>query len=94
MSMDILAWIIIGGLAGLLASVVVRGTGLGILGDIVVGIIGAFVGGFIFNAFGHAGFTGFNLWSLFVAFVGAVILLIIVKALKGRGTWRRGRAPL
>jgi uncharacterized membrane protein YeaQ/YmgE (transglycosylase-associated protein family) len=92
--MDILAWIVIGGLAGLLASVVVQGTGLGILGDIIVGIVGAFIGGFIFNAFGHTGFSGFNLYSLFVAFVGAVVLLFIVKLLSGGGRtrWRRGRA--
>ena len=83
----ILAWIIVGGVAGLLASVVVQGGGLGVLGDIIVGIVGAFIGGFVMNALGYAGATGFNLWSVFVAFIGAVILLIIVRLFSGsRGT--------
>ena len=83
----ILAWLIVGGIAGLLASVVVQGGGLGVLGDIIVGIIGAFIGGFVMNALGFAGATGFNLWTLFVAFIGAVILLFIVRLFSGsRGT--------
>ena len=87
----IVVWVVVGGLAGLLASVVIRGTGLGLLGDILIGIVGAVLGGFLFNQFGHAGVTGLNLYSLFVAFVGAVILLLIIKAASGR-SWRRGRA--
>ena len=83
----ILAWLVVGGVAGLLASVVVQGGGLGVIGDIIVGIIGAFIGGFVMNALGYAGATGFNLWSVFVAFIGAVILLIIVRLFSGsRGT--------
>lgn len=83
----ILGWLIVGGIAGLLASAVVQGGGMGVLGDIVVGIIGAFIGGFVMNALGFAGATGFNLWSLFVAFLGAVILLVIVRLFTGsRGT--------
>jgi uncharacterized membrane protein YeaQ/YmgE (transglycosylase-associated protein family) len=54
--------------------------------DIIVGIIGAFIGGFVFNALGAAGVTGFNVYSLIVAFVGAVILLAILRAVGGRGT--------
>ncbi len=81
--MDLLAWIIIGGIAGWLAGLVVHGTGLGILGDIIVGIVGAFIGGLIMTLLGLGGFTGFNLWSLIVAFIGAVILLFIVKTLNG-----------
>jgi uncharacterized membrane protein YeaQ/YmgE (transglycosylase-associated protein family) len=81
--MGILAWIIIGGIAGWLAGLVVHGTGLGLVGDIIVGIVGAFIGGLVFSLFGGSGFTGFNFWSLIVAFVGAVILLFIVKAVNG-----------
>jgi len=80
-----LAWIIIGALAGWLASIAMKtNRQQGLLLDIVVGIIGALVGGFIFNALGIGGVTGFNLWSLFVAFIGAVILLAIVRAVTGR----------
>jgi uncharacterized membrane protein YeaQ/YmgE (transglycosylase-associated protein family) len=81
--MWILAWIIIGGIAGWLAGLVVQGTGLGVLGDIIVGIVGAFIGGLIVTLFGGTGFTGFNLWSLIVAFIGAVVLLLIVRAVNG-----------
>jgi uncharacterized membrane protein YeaQ/YmgE (transglycosylase-associated protein family) len=80
----ILTWIIVGGIAGWLASLVVRGTGLGLLGDIVVGIVGGFIGGLLLSLIGGAGFTGFNLWSLIVAFIGGVVLLLIVRAVNGR----------
>jgi uncharacterized membrane protein YeaQ/YmgE (transglycosylase-associated protein family) len=79
----ILVWIVVGGVAGLLASRLVQGTGLGLVGDIVVGIVGAFLGGFILSLFGQAGVTGVNLYSLVVAFVGAVVLLVIVRLLSG-----------
>ncbi len=82
---NILAWIIVGGIAGWLASMVVRGTGLGIIGDIVVGIIGAVLGGFVLTLLlpGTVGFTGFNLGSAVIAFIGAVILLFIVRLVRG-----------
>lgn len=80
---DILVWIVIGGLAGWLASVLVRGSGLGLLLDVVVGIVGAFIGGLIVELIGGTGFTGFNLWSFFVAFIGAVALLLIVRLVRG-----------
>ncbi|MEA2688398.1 MAG: hypothetical protein QOD51_1005 [Candidatus Eremiobacteraeota bacterium] len=81
----ILAWLVMGLIAGFLAKYVVPGEGPGgILGDIIIGIIGAFIGGWVFNAFGHGGATGLNLWSILVAFVGAVILLFILRALTGR----------
>lgn len=83
MLLSLVLWLIIGGVAGWLASLVVRGTGLGLVGDIVVGIIGAFIGGFIMNAFGASGATGFNFWTLVVAFVGAAILLFIVRLFAG-----------
>jgi len=79
----ILVWIIIGGLAGWLASVLVRGSGSGILMDIIVGIVGAFIGGLIVQLLGGTGFTGFNLWSFIVAFIGAVVLLLIVRLVTG-----------
>ncbi|HEX3551168.1 MAG TPA: GlsB/YeaQ/YmgE family stress response membrane protein [Candidatus Elarobacter sp.] len=83
--MTLLAWLVVGLIAGLLAKSVVPGEGPGgIIGDIIIGIIGAFIGGWVFNAFGHAGATGLNLWSIIVAFVGAVILLFILRAVSGR----------
>ena len=81
--MDILAWILLGLIAGVLAGMVMRGGGFGIIGDIVVGIIGALIGGFLFSALGSTGVTGFNLWSLFVAFVGACVLIAILRAVSG-----------
>jgi len=79
-----LAWIVIGAVAGWLASIVMKtNRSQGLLMDIVVGILGAFLGGFLVNQFGSAGITGFNIWSLFVAFVGAVILLGLVRLFTG-----------
>ncbi len=86
--MNIILWLILGGIAGWLASLVVRGTGLGIIGDIVVGIIGGFIGGFIVSLFGGAGITGFNIWSVIVAVIGAIVLLLIVRLFTG-GARRR-----
>jgi len=82
--MGILAWLVLGLIAGFLASVVMRGGGYGIIGDIIVGIVGALIGGFIFSALGGTGVTGLNLWSLVVAFVGACILIAILRAVSGR----------
>jgi len=84
--MGIIGWIILGGLAGWIASLM-TGTdkSMGVAANIVVGVVGALIGGFIFNALGGADITGFNLWSLFVAVVGSVILLTIVKMLNGHG---------
>lgn len=79
----IIVWIIIGGLAGWLASLLVRGSGSGLLMDIVLGIVGAFVGGLIVQLLGGTGFTGFNFWSFVVAFIGAVVLLVIVRLVTG-----------
>lgn len=79
---NILIWIIVGGIAGWLASLVVRGGGSGIIGDIIVGILGALIGGFLVSWLlpGTFGFTGFNFGSLIIAFIGAVVLLLILKA--------------
>lgn len=83
--MGILSWIIIGALAGWIASNLTgndRQMGAG--KNILVGIIGGFIGGFVMSFFGGEGVTGFNLWSLLVAVVGSVILLVIVNAFRGR----------
>ena len=79
----IIAWLVVGLVAGWLAGMVMKGGGYGVVGDIVVGLVGAFVGGFVFTLItggGEAGFWG----SIAVAFVGAVILIAIVRALPGR----------
>jgi uncharacterized membrane protein YeaQ/YmgE (transglycosylase-associated protein family) len=78
-----LAWLIVGAVAGWLASKVMR-TSLGLLVDILVGIVGAFIGGFLFEQFGKSGVTGFNIWSVFVAFVGALVLLMVIRLFSGR----------
>ena len=85
-ALGIIGWIILGGLAGWVASKIVgTDASQGIIGNIVAGIIGAVVGGFIFNLLGGAGVTGFNIWSFVVALVGAIIVLVIWKAITGRG---------
>ena len=80
-----LAWIVIGAIAGWLASIIMKtNRQQGLIMDIIVGIVGALIGGFVFNALGIAGTTGFNIWSLFVAFIGAIILLGILRLFSGR----------
>ncbi len=81
--MSILAWIVLGLLAGFIASKLVNKTGEGILLDIVLGVVGAVVGGWLFNTFGMAGVTGLNLWSLLVAVIGAVLFLVVYHAIVG-----------
>lgn len=79
----IIAWLVVGLIAGWLAGLVMKGGGYGLIGDIVIGIVGAFVGGFVFSLITGGGTAGF--WgSIAVAFVGAVILIAIVRALPGR----------
>lgn len=80
--MSIIAWIILGLIAGFIASKIVNRHGEGILLDIVVGIIGAVIGGWIMAALGGTGVNGFNLYSILVAIGGAVVLLVIVHALR------------
>jgi uncharacterized membrane protein YeaQ/YmgE (transglycosylase-associated protein family) len=82
--MSILGWIVLGLIAGFIASKIVNRAGEGFLMDIVLGIVGAVVGGFIFQEFGAAGITGFNLYSMIVAIVGAIILLVIYHAIFSR----------
>ena len=80
--MSIIAWLVLGLIAGFIASRIVNKTGAGILLDIVLGIVGALVGGFLFSLFGTEGVTGFNLYSLLVAVVGAIVVLLIYHAIR------------
>jgi len=83
--MDILAWIVVGVIAGFLAKAVVPGEGPGgILGDLVIGVVGAIIGGWIMHQFGNPGASGINIWSIFVAFLGSIVLLFIMRAVTGR----------
>jgi uncharacterized membrane protein YeaQ/YmgE (transglycosylase-associated protein family) len=81
--MSLIGWIVMGLIAGFIASMLVNKRGEGMLLDIVLGIVGAIVGGWLFNQFGSAGVTGFNLWSLMVAVVGAVLLLFAWHTVRG-----------
>jgi len=87
--MGILGWIIVGGIAGWLASLIMAREGQGCFLNIVVGIVGAFIGGIIMNVIGKVGVTGFNFRSLLVAVVGAVILLGFVRLVGGGRGKRR-----
>lgn len=81
--MTIIAWIVLGGIAGWLASMIMKtDASQGILLNILVGIVGAVVGGMIFNALGATGVTGFDIYSLVVATVGAAISLWVVKLMR------------
>jgi uncharacterized membrane protein YeaQ/YmgE (transglycosylase-associated protein family) len=84
--MSVLGWILLGLIAGFIGSKIVNHTGQGLLLDIVLGIVGAVVGGFLFTAVGATGITGFNLYSMFVAVVGAVVVLWGYHAISGRST--------
>jgi uncharacterized membrane protein YeaQ/YmgE (transglycosylase-associated protein family) len=79
--MSFIAWIILGLISGFIASKVVNKSGDGLILDIILGIIGAFVGGWLFNTFGMPGVSGVNLYSMLVAVVGAIVVLVIYHAL-------------
>jgi uncharacterized membrane protein YeaQ/YmgE (transglycosylase-associated protein family) len=79
--MSVIAWIVLGLIAGFIASKIVNRAGEGVLMDIVLGVIGAVVGGWLFRTFGAAGVTGLNIYSMLVAIVGAVVVLLIYHAL-------------
>ena len=80
--MSIIAWLVVGLLAGWIGSMIVnRGRGEGLIMDIVLGVVGAFVGGFLFRMFGHSGVSGINLYSIMVAVVGSVVVLFVYHAL-------------
>lgn len=90
--MDILTWLIVGLIAGVLASLVMGGTGFGIIGDIIIGIVGAFVGAWLFGVLGVAtpfeGLPG----TIFVAFIGAIVLLFLLRLIRRSTYARRGAA--
>ncbi len=85
--MSFLAWVVVGLIAGVLASLVMGGTGYGIIGDIVIGIVGAFIGGWLFSTLGIATPFGGMGGTVFVAFIGAVVLLLVLRLLR-RGSTR------
>jgi len=82
--MSILAWIVLGLVSGFIASQIVNKAGEGILMDIVLGIVGAVVGGWIFTTFGHSDVTGVNLYSVLVSVVGAIAVLLAYHAIRRR----------
>jgi uncharacterized membrane protein YeaQ/YmgE (transglycosylase-associated protein family) len=82
--MSILAWIVLGLIAGFIASRIVNRTGGNLILDLVLGVVGSFVGGFLFTRFGGPGVSGLNLMSILVASVGAIVVLLIYHALAGR----------
>jgi uncharacterized membrane protein YeaQ/YmgE (transglycosylase-associated protein family) len=84
-AMSIIGWLILGLIAGFIGSKLVNSQGSGLVLDIVLGVVGAIVGGFLFSLIGAAGITGFNLYSMFVAVVGAIVVLVAYHALFGRG---------
>ena len=84
--MSIIGWLVLGLIAGFIGSKIVNKTGEGVILDIVLGIVGGVVGGFLFSLLGAQGVTGFNLYSMFVAVIGAIVVLVIYHAV----TRRRG----
>ena len=82
--MGIISWIILGLIAGFIGSKIVDKQGQGFWLNLVLGIVGALVGGFLFDLFGAVGVTGLNIYSMIVAIVGAVVVLLIYNALTGR----------
>jgi uncharacterized membrane protein YeaQ/YmgE (transglycosylase-associated protein family) len=84
MLLNIIVWIVLGGIAGWLASLIMgKDASMGTIANIVVGIVGALIGGFLMNLFGASGATGLNLYSLLVAILGAVVLLFLLGVFVG-----------
>jgi uncharacterized membrane protein YeaQ/YmgE (transglycosylase-associated protein family) len=86
-TMSFLAWIVLGLIAGFIGSKLVNRRGEGIVLDILLGIVGAFVGGWLFRIFGGHGVNGLNLYSLFVAVIGSVVLLVVYHAFRRTRAW-------
>ena len=84
--MGILSWLILGLIAGWIGSKIVNRTGEGFFLDIVLGIVGALVGGFLFSLFGAEGVSGLNLYSMVVAIIGSIVVLVIYHTIFGRST--------
>lgn len=80
--MSIIGWLVLGLIAGFIGSKIVNKQGEGFILDIVLGVVGAIVGGFLFQLIGHAGVTGFNLYSMFVAIIGSVVVLVAYHAVR------------
>ncbi len=78
--MGIISWLVVGLIAGWIGSMIVNKRGEGLVMDIVLGVVGAVVGGFLFNLIGHSGVSGINLYSILVAVIGAVVVLAIYHA--------------
>ena len=79
--MSLIAWLVVGLIAGWIGSMMVNRRGEGFVMDILLGVVGAFVGGFLFHMFGHSGVNGINLYSIFVAAVGAAVVLVVYHAI-------------
>jgi len=83
--MSILAYIIVGIIAGFLAKSIIRGEGPGgLVGDLIIGVVGAWIGGWVYNYFGHVGATGVNIPSIICALIGALVLLAIMRLFTGK----------
>ena len=82
--MSVFSWIILGLVAGFIGSKIVESRGQGLWLNIALGIVGAIVGGFLFSVFGSTGVTGLNVWSMVVAIIGSVVVLLIYNAATGR----------
>ena len=82
--MGIIAWLVVGLIAGFIGSKIVNKSGEGLVRDIILGVIGGLVGGAIFSALGSTGVTGIDLWSIFVAVIGSIVVLVVYHALIGR----------
>jgi len=85
--MSFLAWIVLGLVAGYIGSKIVNRRGEGILLDVLLGVVGAFAGGWLFHIFGAPGVSGLNLYSLLVAVIGSVVFLVLYHALRPRRIW-------
>jgi uncharacterized membrane protein YeaQ/YmgE (transglycosylase-associated protein family) len=83
--MSIVAWIVLGLISGFIGSKIVNKTGEGVVLDIVLGVVGAVVGGFLFNLVGASGVNGLNIWSMFVAVIGSIVVLVVKHAVVDRG---------
>jgi uncharacterized membrane protein YeaQ/YmgE (transglycosylase-associated protein family) len=80
--MSLIAWLVLGLLAGFIGSKIVNKSGEGLIRDLLLGIVGAFIGGFLFRQFGGPGVTGLNIYSLLVAVIGAIVVLVVFHALR------------
>lgn len=85
--MSFLTWIVLGLIAGFIGSKIVNSKGEGILRDVLLGVVGAFAGGWLFHVFGASGVSGLNLYSLLVAVIGSVVLLVLYHAVRRRRVW-------